>query len=147
MKYMHRKLQRDGKLKQGFVKTVESYISARYARKVSDQELAQDKSHGGWYIPHHALVNPNKPGRVTVVFVCAAKYAGKSSDNHLYTEPDILNSLIGDLLRFGRDQVTLVADLEAMYPRVLVNRKDQRFRRFLWWDKGNPNSSVSTYCM
>ena len=100
MKYLHRKLQRDSKLKEGYVKTVQGYISAGYARKVPPDDLAQDTAHGVWYIPHHAVVNPKKPGKTRVVFDCAAKYAGKSINDHLYTGPDILNSFIGVLLRF-----------------------------------------------
>ena len=46
MKYLHRKLQRDSKLKEGYVKTVQGYISAGYARKVPPDELAQDTAHG-----------------------------------------------------------------------------------------------------
>ena len=65
MKYLHRKLQRDSKLKKGYVKTVQGYISAGYARKVPPDELAQDTAHGVWYIPHHAVVNPKKPGKNT----------------------------------------------------------------------------------
>ena len=147
MKHLQRKLQRDATLREGYVKTLESYIKEGYARKVSPQELADDTRTGLWYIPHHAVVNPKKPGKVRVVFDCAAKYSGKSINDHLYTGPDILNTLLGILLRFRQEPVAVVADVEAMYHRVLVYPEDQRFLRFLWWDAGDLTKPPSTYCI
>ena len=66
---------------------------------------------------------------------------------YLYTGPDILNSLIGVLIRFRQEPVALVADVEAMYHRVLVYPEDQRFLRFLLWEDGNLDCTPSTYCM
>ena len=126
---------------------LESYIKEGYAREVSPQELADDTRTGLWYIPHHAVVKPKKPGKVRVVFDCAAKYSGKSINDHLYTGPDILNTLLGILLRFRQEPVAVVADVEAMYHRVLVYPEDQRFLRFLWWDGGDLTKPLSTYCM
>jgi len=31
-----------------------------------------------WYLPHHAVQNVNKPGKIRVVFDCLAKYGGTS---------------------------------------------------------------------
>ena len=146
-KYLLRKLQKDSILKAGYVKAVEGYVASGYARKVSEHELKDDTSHGVWYIPHHAVINPKKPGKVRVVHDCAAKYAGKSLNDHLYTGPDILNSLLGVLFRFRQEKVAIVADVEAMYHRVLVYPEDQKFLRFLWWDKGDITQPHSTYCM
>ena len=69
-----------------------------------------------------------------MVHDCASKYAGKSLNDHLYTGPDIFNSLHGVLFRFRQEKVAIVADVEAMYHRVLVYPEDQKFLRFLWWD-------------
>ena len=109
-KYLVRKLQKDPTLKAGYVKAVEGYVASGYARKVSEHELKDDKSHGVWYIPHHAVINPQKPGKVRVVHDCAAKYAGKSLNDHLYTRPDILNSLLGVLFRFCQEYLRCCSD-------------------------------------
>ena len=146
-KHLLRKLQRDATLRAGYIKAVEGYVTSGYARKLTEQEMKEDKNHGVWYIPHHAVLNPKKPGKVRVVHDCAAKYAGKSLNDHLYTGPDILNSLLGVLFRFRQENVAIVADVEAMYHRVLVYPEDQQFLRFLWWDKGDVTKPYSTYCM
>ena len=65
----------------------------------------------------------------------------------MYTGPDILNTLLGILLRFRQENVAVVADVEAMHHRVLVYPEDQKFLRFLWWDGGDLTKPLSTYCM
>ena len=144
LSYLKRKLQRDPKLKDGYVATVEGYIASGYARKLED---ARDEPYGTWYIPHHAVVTEKKPGKVRVVFDCAAKHQGKSLNDHLFTGPDIVNSLLGVLMRFRQENVAIVADVEAMYHRVKVYPDDQRLLRFLWWEEGDMNRPYSTYCM
>ena len=77
------------------------------------------------------MTNPKKPGKVRVVFDCAAQFLGKSLNDHLYTGPDILNSLIGILMRFRQEKIAVVGDVEAMYHRVKVYKEDEEFLRFL----------------
>ena len=71
-KYLLRKLQKDPTLKAGYVKAVEGYVLSGYARKVSEHELKDDKSHGVWYIPHHAVINPKNLERC-VLFMSALR--------------------------------------------------------------------------
>ena len=51
--------------------------------------------------------------KVGVVFDAAAKYKGKSLNKELFTGPDLLNSLVGVLLRFRNHKITLAGDVEA----------------------------------
>ncbi|XP_060589840.1 uncharacterized protein LOC132744996 [Ruditapes philippinarum] len=57
-----------------------------------------------WYLPHHPVVNPKKPGKVRVVFDCAAKYRGTSLNDNLLQGPDLTNSITGVLMRFRQAQ-------------------------------------------
>ena len=147
MKYLCRKLQRDETVKAAYVKCMEGYIRDGYARKVSDAELKSDGQYGVWYVPHHAVTNPKKPGKVRVVFDCAAKYAGKSLNDHLYTGPDIVNSLLGVLFRFRQEPVAIVGDVEMMYLRSKVYPEDEKFLRILWWTGGDLDKKPETYSM
>ena len=47
-----------------------------------------------WYLPHHAVLNPNKLGKVRVVFDAASKFDGDSLNGKLLTGPDLLNNLV-----------------------------------------------------
>ena len=63
----------------------------------------------------------------------AAKCDGVSGLNDkLYTGPDLLNSLVGVLLRFREQRVGLAADIEAMFHQVRIIEEDQPALRFLW---------------
>ena len=134
-------------MKDVYVKTMQSFLTDGYARPLRNDEIQEDKSHGIWYVPHHGVINPKKPGKVRVVFDCASKFKGKSINDHMYTGPDVLNTLLGVLLRFRQERVAIVGDVEAMYHRVRVYEEDERFLRFLWWKDGNLNEKASQFCM
>ena len=147
MKYLCRKLQKDDTVKAAYVKCMEGYIRDGYARKVADAELKSEGQYGVSYVPHHAVTNPKKSGKVRVVFDCAAKFAGKSLNDHLYTGPDIVNSLLGVLFRFRQEQVAIVGDVEMMYLRIKVYPEDEKFLRILWWTGGDLEKKPETYSM
>ena len=42
---------------------MDSYISSGFACKLSEKELAKD-SNTQWYLPHHPVTSPTKPGKV-----------------------------------------------------------------------------------
>lgn len=62
----------------------------------------------------------------------AAKHDGVSLNDKLHTGPDLLNSLVGVLLRFREQRVGLAADIEAMFHQVQIIEEDQPAMRFLW---------------
>ena len=78
------------------------------------------------------MLNPNKPNKLRIVFDCAAEYQGLSLNKVLMPGPDLVNSLVAVLNRFRRDEIALVADIEAMFYQVRVTPKDRDSLRFLW---------------
>ena len=62
----------------------------------------------------------------------AAKCDGVSLNDKLHTWPDLLNSLVGVLLRFREQRVGVAADIEAMFHQVRIIEEDQPALRFLW---------------
>ena len=77
------------------------------------------------------MTNPNKPGKLRIVFDAAAEFAGTSLNKNLLQGPDMTNSLVGVLLRFRQGRVGLAADVEAMFHQVRARKKDQDALRFL----------------
>ena len=99
-----------------------------------------------WYIPHHPVFDDKKPGKIRVVFDVAGTCNGTSLNKVLLTGPDLLNNLVGVLLRFRNHKIAIAADIEAMYHQVKVTQTDADSLRFLWQDDLN-NENPDTYQM
>jgi len=94
LQYLKRRFHRDPELEVKYRATIEDCLVKGYARRLSKEEAAA-VSNITWYIPLHAVTNPNKPGKVRVVFDAAAKYNGTSLNDQLLQGPCLMNALIG----------------------------------------------------
>ncbi|RLF66451.1 MAG: hypothetical protein DRN30_02085 [Thermoplasmata archaeon] len=99
-----------------------------------------------WYIPHHGVYHKKKQ-KLRIVFDCSSKYQGTCLNDHLLQGPDLLNSLLGCLIRFREKQVALAADIEKMFYRFRVNPEDRTYLRFLWWRGGDLDCEPTVYQM
>ena len=93
--------------------------------------------HSVWYLPHHPVINKQKPDKIRRVTNAASKYKGLSLNDALLTGPDLLCNLHGLLLRFRQYSVPITADIEAMFMQIGIQPKDQDYLRFLWTEDGN----------
>ena len=132
LQLLMKKFLHDRKLFESCTATIHDYISKGYAQRVPKEELDVDGK-PLWYLPHYAVFNPNKPGKLRVVFYCAARYRGTSLNDQLLSGPDLTNSLFGVLVRFRQEPIALSSDIEAMFHQVMVDPKDVDALRFLWW--------------
>ena len=110
----------------------DNYISSGFACKLSEKELARESS-THWYLPHHPVTSPTKPGKVRIVFDAAAEYKETLLNKNLLSGPDMTNSLVGVLLHFRQGTIGIAADIEGMFHQIRVREKDQDSLRFLWW--------------
>ena len=78
-------------------------------------------------------VKKKKTDKIRVVFDAAAKNKGQSLNLSLFTGPDLLNSLIGVLLRFRNNNTAIVADVEAMFHQVRLKLSDVIHYDFYGW--------------
>ena len=83
------------------------------------------------------MVNPNKPGQERRVTNAAAKFKGQSLNSNLITGPDLLNDLVGILLRLRGNPVAILSDIEGMFMQIAIRHEDQSALRFLW-----PNEEI-----
>ena len=144
--WLKKRLERDPKLYQDYKAFMEDILSKGYARKVSPDQKSPAKG-TAWYIPHHGVYHPRKPGKIRVVFDCSAKFMGKSLNDMLYKGPDLTSSLVGVLLRFREEKVAVMADIESMFHQVRVPDPDSFFLRFFWWEDGNMARELQEYQM
>ncbi|XP_045130684.1 uncharacterized protein LOC123515864 [Portunus trituberculatus] len=100
-----------------------------------------------WYLPHHPVLNQNKPGKVRIVFDCAATYHSISLNSQVMQGPDLNNKLMGVLLRFRHHKIALMADIESMFHQVKMVPEDHDVLQFLWWMDGDYTREPTTYWM
>lgn len=60
-----------------------------------------------WYIPNHGMYHLRKPNKLRVVFDGSAKFNCMSLNDTLLTGPDLINSLVGVLCCFRREEVVM----------------------------------------
>ena len=108
---------------------MKDYINKGHASKLSLEELKQTPPHTN-YIPHHGVKNVNKPGKVREVFDGGAKFQLTSLNENSFKGPDLLNGLIGVLIRFRK--FALCRDIEQMFHQIRVHYNDRDALRFLW---------------
>nr|XP_021322660.1 uncharacterized protein LOC108179640 [Danio rerio] len=141
---LKRRLRRDKQYYEDYVHFMSDIISRGDAERVPSSEL-DNKS--AWYIPHHGVYHPHKPGKIRVVFDCSARFQEASLNDHLLTGPDLTNTLVGVLCRFRKGPIAIMCDIERMFHQFHVTKEHQDYLRFLWWDNGNLDSKPSVYRM
>jgi len=97
-----------------------------------------DRSDGKvWFIPHHGVYHHKKLDKIRVVFNSSAQFHRTSLNNGLFQGPDLINSLVGVLIRFRQDPVAVMGDVQSMFHQVRVPEEDRDLLRFLCWPKGD----------
>ena len=73
-----------------------------------------------WYLTHHGVYNPNKPGKICIVFDVRAEFQGTSISKSLLPGPDLANQIVGVVLRFREEPMAVTDDIEAKYHQVNI---------------------------
>ena len=116
-------------MKELYEQTLTTDLQKFYDKPVEMQQPEPEKI---WYLPHHPVVNPNKPGKVRRIANAAAKFRGQSLNSNLITGPDLLNNVVGILLRFRENPVAILSDIDGMFMQIAIRHEDQSAFRFLW---------------
>ncbi|XP_039451578.1 uncharacterized protein LOC120430530 [Culex pipiens pallens] len=141
---LERRLERDPELAQVLHEKMLDYKEKGYIRKLSAEELAEQRQRK-WYLPIFPVVNPNKPGKVRIVWDAAATAHGISLNSMLLTGPDELTSLPAVLCQFRERRVAICGDIREMFHQVRIRPDDQHCLRFLWRER--PDEEPSTFVM
>ena len=142
-KSLEKHLAKDEDLREKYTSTIKEDLNKGYVIEVPDAHKVESRSDKEWYLPHHPVLNPNKPGKVRRVLNGALKIHGASLNKSLLTGPDLLQNLIYVLLRFRQHPYAVSADIEGMFLQVGVLPSDQPSLRFLW--REDPTTNVVAY--
>ena len=119
---MERKFKSNHEFAKLYKEQVEEYINLGHARKLSHKGKSQNNN----------IVNPNKPGKVRIVFGAAAKFKNTSLNENLLTGPDLLNNLVTVLCHFRLGKYAVIADIEKTFNQVKAKPEDQNALRILF---------------
>ncbi|VDP55986.1 unnamed protein product [Schistosoma margrebowiei] len=142
---LRKRFMKDNSLLEKYQVVMNKHLSKGYITEASKEEVDHDAV--CWYIPHHPVINPKKPGKLRIVFDCAAVYQGCYLNDQLLRGTNTVNSLIGVLLRFRLGNVALAADIEEMFLQVKIPKQDRGAFRLLWWEDGDIRRKPKEYCL
>ncbi|XP_055628587.1 uncharacterized protein LOC129770031 [Toxorhynchites rutilus septentrionalis] len=138
---LDRRMKHDRALAEAVNAKIEDHIEKGYIRKLTDEEVQAYPN--VWYLPMFPVVNPNKPGKIRLVWDAAATTYGVSLNSVLLKGPDLLTSLLSVLIQFRECRIAVSGDIREMYQQVSIRKKDQPYQLFFYTKSGiNPNTYV-----
>lgn len=129
LKSIERKMDRSSDFEKAYTTQIENLFTKGYAKQCSEKETDDPRA---WYLPHFAVTNVNKPGKIRLVFDAAAKANDVCLNDELLEGPDLLQDLNGLLLRFREKRIAITADIQEMFLQVKIAPIDQPAQMFLW---------------
>ena len=126
---------------------IKEQLSKGIKEKVDEKDLSTRRN----YIPHHAVINPNKSTtKIKIVYDASAKKKNgmRSLNECLSRGPIILEDMCALLLRFRTKRIGLIADIEKAFLQVGLQEQDRDVTRFLWIKDTKTkeiNNNIETY--
>lgn len=125
---LERSLKRDPVKREDFFAFMQELIDNNHAEVAPP--LTQDEE--CWYLPVVGIYHPKKPGQIRCVFDSSATYEGVSLNSELLSGPQLTNSLLGVLVRFRKERIGIMADIQTMFYSFTVREDHRNYLRFLW---------------
>ena len=110
--FLKRRFLKDQKFFDDYKKFMDNLLVKGYAKQ--SEVVLSGKT---WYIPHHGVYHPSKPGKIRVVFDCSAEFQGKSINRELLSGPDLTNQVIGIMTRFREEKMVIRSLYICLYGR------------------------------
>ncbi|XP_055848298.1 uncharacterized protein LOC129913548 [Episyrphus balteatus] len=140
---LQKRMQRDPVLAEKLNSKIDEYVRKGYARRITHQEIVENKDRS-WYLPVFPVENPNKPGKIRIVWDAAAAVRGTSLNSLLLKGPDQLTPLTSVIYKFRQHKIAICGDIMEMYHQVGIREEDQHYQRFLWGygEEGQPDTYI-----
>ena len=133
LQFLKRKMENNAEYRAHYIDFMKENEDLNFCEKVPQEEINKRPA---WYIPHHGIYHKIKK-KIRVVYDCSARFNGKSLNDCLLTGPDLINSLVGVLLRFRKETVAFQSDIKKMFPQFSIPPGQRDYVRYLWWKDGD----------
>ncbi|XP_060608071.1 uncharacterized protein LOC132760172 [Ruditapes philippinarum] len=128
-----KRLENKPDLLEKYNNVIKDQRSKGVIEKVQDSGKGKEYMHH--YIPHHAVIMPQKSTtKLRIVNDASAKISpeSKSLNECLFRGPVLLKDLCGLLMRFRLHRVAMVADIEKAFLQVGLQDSERDVTRFFW---------------
>ena len=143
-----RTLKKKPQMERDYFSFMEKILCKGHASPVPLDELKPKEGPGElWYLPHFGVHHLKKPTQIRVVFDLSGKYEGVSLNKELLPGPDRMNSLLGVLIRFRRENTAVMCDIQQMFHSFHVNPLHRDFLWFLWFEGNTAGKPIIEYRM
>ena len=136
-------------LKGLYVSEKQALLKEGYVEEVpqDDEEKSLLTTKKVWYVPHHPVLNPTKPGKMRIVYDCAAQSHYILLNENLMKGPDYVNFLERVLLRFCAGKIALVSDIKKVFYQVRFDPDYRDALHFLCYPNGRFDLELLKYRM
>ena len=94
LQFLENRLNKDQDLRDKYTNTNKEHLDKAYTVTVLDNHSKERCSNRERFLSHHAVINPNRSGRVITVLIGAAKFHGASLNITLLNDPDLLENFV-----------------------------------------------------
>ncbi|XP_052694839.1 uncharacterized protein LOC128173163 [Crassostrea angulata] len=136
-------LKRDPVKKEHFATFMTKLFDNDHAEKAPTSKSTQEQ----WFLPLFGVYHPQKPHQIRGVFDSSAKFKGTSLNDQLLSGPNLTNSLLGVLLRFRKEMIAVVADVQHMFHCFTVREEHRDFLSFLWYKDNEIGTELTEFRM
>ena len=143
LRSLKRKLLVDGDYKAAYDKFVQALLSNGHAR-IAD--VSKDVKGKVWHVPHFGVFNAKK-GKLRMVYDFSVQFHERCLNDELIQGPNLANTMLGVIIRFRKEEIAYMADIESMFYQVMVPEEQRCFLRFLYWPDGQLDADPVEYEM
>ena len=134
LRLLHRKLQKQPDIMTKYGKGIEEQLATGIVEKVPKREENQEEN-GFHYLPHHGVIRKDRvTTKLRVVYDGSATTDTRehSLNDCLFAGPNYSPQIFDILVKFRKNRIGLVADIEKAFLMISICKKDRDMLMFLW---------------
>ena len=136
---------RKPEMKADYLEFMGKIIDKGHASAIPSEEVPPPPGRS-WYLPYFATYH-NTKRTIRVAFDSSCEFKGVSLNKVLLPGPDLMNNLIGVLMRFRKENIAVMCDIVQMFHSFYVDPPHRDFLRFLWFEGNDPSKPIIEYRM